>query len=155
MYNLRVKRALTAVLFLAAALTAACGVSREQEPNDDFERATPVRPNSTTRGRIETPHDVDMFKLDVQTDDAILYAHVGGIRDVDFVLSVFDQDKKEIKRYDETGAGGDEEAMDIGVHRGVYYIVLSNKNERAHNPGQDYVLRVRLESSAGRPAKRF
>ena len=126
----------------------ACGAQKEREPNNDFSAATPIRPGKV-QGTISSPADVDYYRLDA-TQDAVLSVHVGGIRDVDFVLSVWDKDRQELKRYDETGAGGDEEALDIGVHPGPVYLILSNKNEKADNPTQPYAMEVKLDKAVGR-----
>lgn len=135
---------------LAAALLAGCaqGVTEEKEPNDHFTQANPL--GAGVRGTIGTPGDVDVYKLSISRDDTVLSLHVGGIRDVDFVLSVQDKERQELKRYDETGLGGDEQALDLGLQRGDYYVVLSNKNPRADNPTQEYVLTAKLESGLGR-----
>src|SRR2546430_2443184 len=141
------KRTLVVVLLALAA--AGCARRHEIEPNDDFTRATPVRPNTTMMGTISSPSDADFYKLEVPNDSAVLSLHLGGIRDVDFLLSVQDKDRIELKRFDETGIGGDEEALDLGVHKGVYYIALTNKNPKANNPSQEYALQVRLGTSEG------
>ncbi len=137
------KRVLPFVL-LAAAL-AACGPAKEVEPNDDYAQATVIKPGRVT-GTISSPNDVDIYRIDLK-QDAILSAHVGGIKDVDFVLSVRDKDRVELKRADETAVGGDAELLDVGVHPGSYYIVLSNKNPAADNPTQRYSLDVKLDKA--------
>ncbi len=130
----------------AALLLSAC-VQREKEPDHDYGTATLIHPGKV-EGHIETASDVDFYRLDV-SQDAILNVHLGGIRDVDFVLSIRDKDHQELKRYDETGLGGDEEALDVGVHPGSYYIVVSNKNPDASNPTQAYSMEVELEKPTG------
>lgn len=125
------------------------GPIHEVEPNDHFTEANPIPLNCKVVGKIERPDDVDMFRID-PTQDGVLSVHVDGIREVDFVISILDKDRQELKRFDETGVGGDEEALDIGLHPGTYYIVLSNKNPQANNPTQEYTMTVKTESSAGR-----
>jgi hypothetical protein len=138
------------VLLMAVALTtSACTRQHEIEPNDDFTHATPVRPSGSVRGTISSPGDLDYFRLDVLDDNAVLSVYVGGLRDIDFVISIQDKDRVELKRYDETGVGGDEEALDIGLHKGTYYIVLSNKNPKANNPTQEYTMQLKMGSSDG------
>lgn len=129
------------------ALTA-CGPTKDKEPNDDLSQATPARPGKVT-GTLSGPGDTDVFKLDVAKDGAVLSGHVGGIRGADFVLSVRGPDRQELKRYDETGTGGDEEILDVGLPRGTCYVVLSNKDPQA-GPGQEYSLELRLAYGPGR-----
>lgn len=138
---------------LAAASLFFLGCSRtisEKEPNDHFTNATEVKANGKVQGALSSAGDVDVYKLDFSKDSGSLSLHLGGIRDVDFVIGIQDKDRQEIKKFDETGVGGDEQALDIGLTRGVYYIALSNKNPKAGNPTQPYLLQVKTESAAGR-----
>jgi len=130
-------------------LLAACGPTREIEPNDSYQQATPLKAGRTAVGTISNPKDQDFYRLDIAAD-AVLSAKIGGIRDVDFVLSLLDKDRRELKRVDETTVGGDEQLLDLGVSPGIYYMVVSNKNEKANNPSQSYELLTKLEPSAAR-----
>jgi hypothetical protein len=134
---------------LTLAFLAGCGSSREIEPNDSYQQATPLKPGSTITGTISNPKDVDWYRLDVKTE-GVLSAKLGGIRDVDFVISAYDKDRRELVHIDETTVGGDEQLLDLGVSPGVYYLVVSNKNPAANNPTQEYQLVTKLEPSAGR-----
>lgn len=137
---------------VAAALLCSCGPQKEREPDHDYGTATPIHAGQV-QGHVENPSDIDFYRLDI-AQEAVLSAHVGGIRDVDFVLSVRDKDQRELMRVDETGVGGDEEVLDVGVHPpGPYYIVLSNKNPQANNPTQPYLMEVKLEKPVGRAEK--
>jgi hypothetical protein len=139
------------VVSLLAGL-AACGPQKEKENDHDYATATPVHAGKV-EGHVEVPNDVDFFKLDV-AQEGVLSVQLGGIKDVDFVLSIRDKDHRELMRVDETGVGGDEEALDIGVKApGPYYIVLSNKNPQANNPKQAYSMEVKLEKTVGRGQK--
>jgi hypothetical protein len=134
---------------LALLLLAGCGPSREIEPNDSYQQATPLKPGGAITGTISNPKDADWYRLDVKTE-GILSAKLGGIRDVDFVISAYDKDRRELERVDETTVGGDEQMLGLGVSPGVYYLVVSNKNPAANNPTQEYRLATKLEPSAGR-----
>ena len=138
------------VAFLAAILSACSPVVQETEPNDDMAHASRLPANGRAQGTLSRPDDVDWCKVSIERDSGVLSLHVGGIRDVDFVLSFRDKTGAELKRIDETGVGVDEVATDLGVSRGDYYVVLSNKNPAANNPTQKYVLSAKLESAAGR-----
>lgn len=138
-------------ILLFPLMVSACGPTKEREPNDDFASATPIRAGKV-EGRVASPKDVDVFRLDVG-QDGILSVHVGGIRDADFVLSVQDKDHRELKRADETASGGDEEVQDVGLRPGPHFIVLSNKNEKADNPAQAYVMEVRVDKPVGRESE--
>jgi hypothetical protein len=141
-----VKRYIT--VLLAAALCA-CGKTGEKEPNDDFPNATPVK-----AGRVEatlsSAKDVDFYRLDSAEDTTVLAAHLNGIRDADFVVSVYDQDRRELKRFDETTVGGDEDVSDVGLRRGAAYIGVSNKNAQFANPAQPYTLELKVLRGPGR-----
>ncbi len=136
-------------LLLAAAFFAACGPTRESEPNDSYQQATPLKAGAKAQGTISNPKDQDWYRLDVAAE-GVLTAKIGGIKDVDFVLSFFDKDRRELKRVDETTVGGDEQLLDLGVSPGAYYLVVANKNEKANNPGQQYELQTKLDGPNGR-----
>lgn len=136
-------------LVFVLGLFSACGPTKEAEPNDSYQQATPLKPGATAKGTIANPKDQDWYRLDVLSDGA-LTAKLGGIKDVDFVISFFDKDRRELKRVDETTVGGDEQLLDLGVSAGAYYLVVSNKNEKANNPAQVYELKTTLSAAAGR-----
>jgi hypothetical protein len=133
---------------LALALFAACGPAKEKEPNDHFTQATAIKPKGEVKGTIGAAGDVDVYKLE-PTADLSLSLHLPGIRDVDFVLSLQDQDRQELKKIDETVAGGDEYAVDLGLKAGTYYLQVSNKNPAANNPQQVYTLTLVNEPLKG------
>lgn len=130
-------------------LMGGCGPSKEAEPNDSYQQATLLKPGGKATGTISNPKDLDWYRLDAAAD-GVLTAKIGGIKDVDFVLSFFDKDRRELKRVDETTVGGDEQLLDLGISAGAYYIVVSNKNEKANNTGQAYELKTMLAGTAGR-----
>lgn len=130
-------------------LLAACGPSKEAEPNDSYQQATMLKPGGTAKGSIGNPTDQDWYRLDSMAD-GVLSAKLGGIKDVDFVISFFDKDRRELKRVDETTVGGDEQLLDLGLSAGAYYLVVSNKNEKANNPAQVYELAAKLDGATGR-----
>jgi hypothetical protein len=138
------------VLAVLAALSACGQAVSESEPNEDFARASRLPARGRARGTVAGPGDVDWYKVAVDRDSGVLGLHVGGIRGVDFVLSLRDKDGTELKRIDETGTGGDETATDLGVARGEAFVVLSNKDPQADNKSQKYVLTSRLDSAVGR-----
>lgn len=127
---------------------AACGPAKEKEPNEDEATATAVKPGKV-QGTLAHPRDVDVYRL-VARQEGVFSAHVGGIRGADFVLSVRGPDRGELKLYDETSVGGDEQALDIGLKPGAYAIVLSNKNEKAESGAQAYTLEIKLSQGPGR-----
>lgn len=141
-------RGLFLLVFIAFFL-AACVKRKEKEPNDHFTNATPIKPGATIKGTMRSPGDIDVYKLNIKKKEGVLSLHVGGIQDMDFVLSFQDKDRQELKKYDETGLGGDEKALDLGIQKGFYYVALSNKNSKADNPNQIYQLEVRIESGQG------
>ncbi len=137
-------RGLTFILLMGA-----CGPTKEAEPNDSYQQATLLKSGDKALGTISSPHDQDWYRLDVGAD-GVATAKIGGIKDVDFIVSFFDKDRRELKRVDETTVGGDEQLLDLGVSAGAYYLVVANKNEKANNPGQVYELRTKLDRATGR-----
>ena len=141
------KRLLPSV-FIGAALCA-CGPAREREPNDDFSTAAPVKAGRV-QGTLGSAKDADYYRLDMDDDTSVLSAHLSGIRDADFVVSVFDPDRRELKRFDETTVGGDEDAADAGLRRGANFIVVSNKNPQFAGSDQPYSLGIKVLRGPGR-----
>jgi len=130
-------------------LLVSCGPSKEAEPNDSYQQASLLKPGGTAKGTIGNPADQDWYRLD-STADGALSVKLGGIKDVDFAISFFDKDRRELKRVDETTVGGDEQLLDLGVSAGAHYLVVSNKNEKTNNPTQVYELQTKLDGAAGR-----
>jgi len=138
-------------LFLAlvcVAALSACGPAREKEPNDDFDTATPIKAGRV-QGSLSGPNDVDFYRVDTKEEPAVLSAHLGGIRGADFVVSVYDKDRHELKRFDETAVGGDEDVTDIGLRVGPNYLKISNKNPQFQPTGQAYALDVKIARGPG------
>ena len=131
------------------ALMGGCGPSKEAEPNDSYQQASVLNPGGTAKGTIGNPKDQDWYRIDVAAEGALI-AKIGGIKDVDFALSFFDKDRRELKRVDETTVGGDEQLLDLGVAAGVFYLVVANKNDKANNPGQTYELQTKFDGASGR-----
>src|SRR6185312_15319781 len=130
-------------------LLISCGPTKEQEPNYSYQQATPLKPGATGVGTMKDSKDAHWWRLDVPTE-GVLSVKLGGIRDIDFVISAYDKDRRELVRVDETTVGGDEQLLDLGVSPGVYYLTVSNKNAAANNPTQEYKLVTKLEPSTGR-----
>ena len=140
----KLSKGLTLLLLLAA-----CGPTREIEPNNSYQQATPLKPGRAGVGTMKNAKDPHWWRLDV-AEAGVLSVKLGGIRDIDFSLSAFDKDRQELVRVDETTVGGDEQLLGLGVSPGVYYLVVSNKNAVANNPTQEYTLATKFEPSAGR-----
>lgn len=133
---------------LAVALLAACGPTKESEPNDSFQQATYLKAGQLAKGRLGSASDQDWYR--VESAGGNLSARIGGIRDVDFTLTLLDKDRVVLKKVDETLAGGDEALLDAGLPQGSYFLVVANKNEKAANAEQEYELATTVEPAAGR-----
>ena len=130
-------------------MLAACGPSKEKEPNDSYQQATVLKPGRAALGTLVSAQDQDWYRLDVVADGT-LAVKLGGIRDVDFTLTFAAADRHELKKADDTTVGGDERLLDLGVTQGVYYVVVANKNDKASVTDQAYTLETTLEPAAGR-----
>ncbi len=136
--------ALGAVLALSA-----CGTARESGSNFTYQQASALRPGQTGVGTMKDAKDPHWWRVEVKSE-GVLSAKVGGIRDIDFVLSAYDGQRRELMRVDETSVGGDERLIGLGVSPGTYYLVLSNKNPNANNPSEEYRLETTFEPARGR-----
>jgi hypothetical protein len=143
---MRISMKLPLVALLAGL--SACGPTRETEPNDSFQQATYLKAGQTAKGHLATAKDEDWYRI--ESAGGNLSARIGGIRDVDFTLTLLDKDRQVLKKVDETVAGGDEALLDAGLLPGSYFLVVANKNEAANNPEQEYALVTAVEPAAGR-----
>ncbi|MEK7389270.1 MAG: hypothetical protein AAB036_06200 [Elusimicrobiota bacterium] len=134
------------IIMSLALMLGACGPVKEAEPNDSYQQAGSLKTGGKAVGTIAVAKDQDWYRMDVEAA-GVLNAKIGGIRDVDFVVAVFDKDRRELKRVDETTVGGDEHLLDIGLSAGAYYLVVSNKNEKVNNAAQPYELQTSYETS--------
>jgi hypothetical protein len=137
------------IFAVCAVAFAACGPQKEREPDDDYSQATPVKAGKIV-GALSKADDSDVYKVE-PSQELILSALVGGIREADFVLSIHDRDRVPLKRADETTVGGDEELVDLVVRPpGPYYVVLRNKNPSFANSSQEYEMELKLDKAVGR-----
>lgn len=134
---------------LTLLLLCACGPTREVEPNDSYQRATALKPGGVGVGTMKNAKEPHWWRIDVAAE-GVLSAKLGGIRDIDFAIAAYDKDRRELMRVDETTVGGDEQLIGLGVAPGVYYLVVSNRNQAANNPTQEYRLVTSFEAVAGR-----
>lgn len=130
-------------------LLSACGPTKEKEPNYSYQQATVLKAGGTGVGTMKDAKDPHWWKVAVPAD-GVLGVKLGGIRDIDFVLSAYDKDRRELVRVDETTVGGDEQLLDLGVSAGNYYLTVSNKNPSANNPTQGYRLVTKYETGVNR-----
>ncbi len=130
-------------------MLAGCGAARESGANFSYQQASALKAGGVGVGTMKDSKDPHWWRLDVKSE-GVLSAKLGGIRDMDFVLSAYDADRRELMRVDETGVGGDERIIGLGVEPGTYYLVVANKNLVASNPTQEYRLETTFEPSRGR-----
>jgi len=136
-------------LTLFCLVLNACGPTREVEPNYSYQQATPLKAGATGVGTMKNAKEPHWWQVDVPTE-GVLTVKLGGIRDIDFVLSAYDKDRRELVRVDETTVGGDEQLDGLGVAPGAYYLTVANKNPNANNPAQEYKLVTKFDAAKGR-----
>jgi hypothetical protein len=109
------------------------------EPNDDYQQACQVEPNTAVLGYISTPQDIDTYFLAVETP-ARLRAILGGLPgDYDIVVVSSDNAMTKASRTD----GPVDELIEVQLAPGVYYLyVLSGRGE--FSASSPYTLRVEL-----------
>jgi hypothetical protein len=132
-----------------ASFFAACGPARESGSNFTYQQASVLKPGGVGVGTMKDSKDPHWWRLDVKSE-GVLSARVGGIRDVDFVLSAYDADRRELMRVHEATVGGDEQFIGLGVSPGTYYIVLADSKTDSNNPTEEYRLETKFEPSRGR-----
>ncbi len=130
-------------------LLAGCGPTREVEPNYSYQQATEIKAGWTGVGTMKNAKEAHWWRVNAAAE-GVLSFKLGGIRDIDFVLSAYDKDRRELVRIDETTTGGDEQLNGLGVSPGSYYVTVSNKNPAANNPTQEYKLVTTFEVAKGR-----
>ena len=58
-------------LVLGAVLFSGCGPSKEAEPNDSYQQATPIKAGRTVTGTISNPKDQDWYRLNILADGVL------------------------------------------------------------------------------------
>lgn len=139
-------------LLLSAVLLAACGRKPsvpEAEPNDAHAQAHVLTGECTVDGTLNSSDDVDIYRLEV-AEPHNARVRVSGVPNADLVLSLLDSGRRELKRYDETGPDGQEEAVDLGLDPGSYYLKVSVKGTGRVAYTKPYALTLDYEPMDGR-----
>jgi hypothetical protein len=112
----------------------------EFEPNEQRVDATPFA-QDTIAGTIAPEGDADWYKISV-TEDAkqLLHANLTGVDGLDLVLTVADALGNTLLTVDNMGKGQPETLTGLGVVKGDYYLVVSEKSGRRANADQGYTL---------------
>jgi hypothetical protein len=112
----------------------------EFEPNDQRVDATPFAQDSIS-GTIAPEGDEDWYKISV-TEDAkqLLRVNLTGVDGLDLVMKVTDALGNPILTIDNMGKGQPETLTGLGVTKGDYYLVISEKSGRHANADQAYTL---------------
>lgn len=139
-------------LILCAALLAACGrrpAIPEAEPNDTAERAQLLTGECTVNGKLHSSEDVDLYRIELPEAHNVR-VRLSGVPNADIVLSLLDGGGRELKRYDETGPDGQEEAVDLGLDLGVSYLRVAVQSTGRVAYDKPYGLVLDYEPMAGR-----
>ena len=111
----------------------------EVEPNDRIVRATEIAPNDTVLGFLDTPGDVDWYRIKGPEDDrGICRGYFSGVDKVDLIITVFDQNENKILTINDTGTLETEYICNLGLEtHQPYYIKIANHKQSA-NPNETY-----------------
>jgi hypothetical protein len=121
--------------------------SREREPNNAPELATPIALGQTLRGTIHPRRDVDFYRLDLsaQPVKVNLKATATGILKVDIALYLYRQKPDGslgLVQTSDTGKGDAPESVTFAAEPGVYFLKVKDTHDRASNFLDSYSLHV-------------
>ena len=106
----------------------------EIEPNDRMVRATPLVENDTLLGFLETAKDEDWYSWK-NTDSAatVLRLEAHGVKKVDLVITVFNQDEEEVFKINDAGEMEPEFFPNLGLlPNKVYYFNIQNNIKKGN-----------------------
>lgn len=121
--------------------------TREREPNNTPELATPIALGQTLRGTIHPRRDVDFYRLDLsaQPVKVNLKATATGILKVDIALYLYEQKPDgtlSLVQTSDTGKGDAPESVTFAAEPGVYFLKVKDTHDRASNFLDSYTLHV-------------
>lgn len=111
----------------------------EIEPNDRMVRATEIALNDTILGFLDTPRDVDWYRLNGPEDNpGVLRGKIEGVDKVDLDVTILDQNENEILYVNDTEELETEYICNLGLKPyQLYYVRIANCKKYA-NPNETY-----------------
>lgn len=124
--------------------------TREREPNNVPEVATPIALGQTLRGTIHPKRDVDFYQLDLSSQPVKtnLKATVSGILKVDVALYLYRQKPDGalgLVQTSDTAKGDAPESITFAADPGVYFLKVKDTRDRESNFVDSYALRVEAQ----------
>ncbi|MBS2029499.1 MAG: ABC transporter substrate-binding protein [Deltaproteobacteria bacterium] len=124
--------------------------TKEHEPNNTPETATPLAPNQTLRGTIHPKKDVDFYRLDLTSlpVKTTIKASVTGILKVDVALYLYRQKEDgtlAIVQTSDSAKGDAPESITYAAEPGLYFLKVKDTKDRESNFVDSYAIRVELQ----------
>jgi hypothetical protein len=113
------------------------------EPNSDFVAACFLGPGGAAPGFIDTPDDVDSYRIEL-TPDSMVTATLGGLP-ADYILRLHSPDGSPVGEAAEPGTA-DKTVRADGIAAGTYYLVVSSVRGES-NPDAPYLISVSYPAS--------
>lgn len=113
---------------------------QEFEPNDLRGDATPFD-NETISGAVAPAGDADWYRLPIVNEGKILLrANVSGVEALDLELKLADALGNTLLTVDNLGRGQPEVMSGLGVTKGDYHLIVSEKSGKKADPRASYTL---------------
>ena len=124
--------------------------TREREPNNAPETATPIQLGQTLRGNIQPRRDADFYRLDLSSlpVKAQLHAVVSGILKVDVALYLYRQGSDgsvALVQTSDTAKGDAAESIRYAADPGVYFLKVKDARDREANFVDAYAIHVETQ----------
>lgn len=117
----------------------------EKEPNPGFKQSQAISLPQIVIGRVENPHDVDVYSIGVQAGQKIV-AEVIAQRlgsGMDAMLTVYDPTGQSVASHDDLPDSPDARLEFTAASAGKYFVVLQDAHDQG-GPAHPYRLTVRL-----------
>ena len=112
----------------------------EYEPNNLYHQALPVDVNQSYKGYISPKKDKDILVLTLQ-EDKNLKIEISPVPQLDFLILLYDSEKKEIKQINNRPEGEGEEEI-LSLKAGTYYVILKDADNQS-NFYENYILPIK------------
>lgn len=135
------------ILITTLTLLHSCkiNVSRENEPNNSFSTSNNISEQKSIEGFIDTPEDVDFYRIDVP-EDSILDINLSGIKGVNHSFRIWQgaESPESVKWVDDNRKSSDERFVNFFATQGTYYISVfhGERDRRKANSETPYKLTV-------------
>lgn len=127
-------------------IASSASLADEKEPNNGFREAQPIEPGKRLRGSVQSPGDVDVFRITGRSGQTLLAEVTASRRHslLDSLLTLYDERGNVLAENDDGADSSDSLLRFTLPSDGVYFLCLTDANDRG-NAGFSYLLSVKLE----------